>query len=242
MGWKHEVRLLMRRVAGVDVCRYDAMQSPPGRIVAFCAAHAIDTVLDVGANVGDYASELFQAGFKGRVLSFEPLEAAHAVLQRRAAGVERWDAAPRMAVGDRNDQVKIHVANNQTSSSLREMLPEHLCAAPESRYVGSEAVPLRRLDGISHPYLATAHSIMLKSDTQGFERQVLEGAEGLMSKMRGVQLEMSLVSLYDGQSLFRELYDHLDAQGFDLHYALPGFTDPRTGRMLQMDCWFFRPC
>jgi FkbM family methyltransferase len=197
-------------------------------------------VLDVGANVGDYAAELFQAGFQGRVLSFEPLAAAHAILQRRAAGVERWDAAPRVAVGDRDDQVEIHVANNQTSSSIREMLPQHLSAAPESRYVGSEVVPLRRLDGISHPFLATADAFMLKSDTQGFEKQVLEGAEGLMSKMQGVQLEMSLVSLYQGQSLFRELYDQLDSQGFDLHYALPGFTDPRTGRMLQMDCWFFR--
>jgi FkbM family methyltransferase len=230
----------MRGVTGIDICRYDAKQSPPARIVTLCSAHAIDTVLDVGANVGDYAKELFEAGFRGRVLSFEPLGAAHAILQRRAARVERWDAAPRMAVGDRDDRVKIHVANNLTSSSLREMLPAHLRAAPESRYVGSEVVPLQRLDGVSHPFIADASCLFLKSDTQGFEEQVMKGAQGLMHKVRGVQLEMSLVSLYEGQSLFSGLYHDLESQGFELYCVLPGFTDRATGRMLQMDCVFFR--
>jgi hypothetical protein len=81
---------------------------------------------------------------------------------------------------------------------------------------------------------------MLKIDTQGYEMAVLRGAEKMLPRLAGVQLELSLAPLYEGQTLYLELIDWLRARGFDLWSVIPGFVDPSSGRMLQFDGVFFR--
>ena len=239
MTIKHELRMLLRK-AGVDLSRYDAAQSEDARMQLRLRASGIDTVLDVGANDGGYGQTTLDTGFEGRILSFEPLEDAHQKLQQRASRHARWAVAPRMALGASAGTVDIHVAGNSASSSILPMLARHEHAAPQSRYVGKQAVPLNRLDAVSHPVIEQAGAIHLKIDTQGFEMPVLQGAAGLMPRIRGLQLEMSLVPLYEGQVLFRELYDWVGSQGFQMHGVIPGFMDLGSGRMLQMDGIFFR--
>ena len=239
MTIKHELRMLLRK-AGVDLSRYNAAQSYDARMQVRLQANQIDTVLDVGANDGGYGQSTLDAGFQGSVLSFEPLEDAHRKLTTRASRHARWAVAPRMALGASDGSVEINVAGNSTSSSILPMLGRHEQSAPQSRYVGKQTVALRRLDGVEHPVIAQARAIHLKIDTQGFEMPVLQGAAGLMPRVRGLQLEMSLVPLYDGQVLFRELFDWVSGQGFHLHGVTPGFGDQTTGRMMQMDGIFFR--
>jgi hypothetical protein len=120
------------------------------------------------------------------------------------------------------------------------MMDLHAQAAPQSGYVGVQRVPLRRLDTLTLPVLGGARGIFLKIDTQGYEMPVLEGAEQLLGRVRGVQLELSLAPLYDDQVLYRPLIDWLETRGFGLWGVIPGFVDPRSGRMLQMDGVFFR--
>jgi hypothetical protein len=60
-----------------------------------------------------------------------------------------------------------------------------------------------------------------------------------MSKIQGIQVELSLTPLYDGQALYREIVDSMSARGYELWNVIPGFTDASTGRMLQMDGVFF---
>ena len=69
---------------------------------------------------------------------------------------------------------------------------------------------------------------------------VLEGAQALLSRASGIQLELSLTPLYDGQVLFVEMIQWLRARGFELWNVIPGFVDPTTARMLQFDGVFFR--
>ncbi|WP_395703426.1 FkbM family methyltransferase [Aquabacterium sp.] len=240
MTLKHELRMLLRK-GGIDLSRYNAAQSLDARMQLRLKTQRIDTVLDVGANDGGYARALRAAGFEGRILSFEPLDDAHQRLCQQAEGQAGWAVAPRMALGASEGEVEINVAGNSASSSILPMLDRHLEAAPNSRYVSQQQVPLRRLDAVAHPLIEQARAIHLKIDTQGYEMPVLEGAAGLMPRIRGLQLEMSLVPLYEGQVLFRELYDWVIGQGFELHGVVPGFMDVETGRMLQMDGIFFRP-
>jgi hypothetical protein len=101
-------------------------------------------------------------------------------------------------------------------------------------------VPLGRLDTIAPAYLAGARSVFLKIDTQGFEAAVLEGATTLLGQCRAVQLEMSLVPLYEGQQLWPYFVELLQSRGFAMWTVLPGFVDPATGRTLQMDAVFAR--
>jgi hypothetical protein len=81
---------------------------------------------------------------------------------------------------------------------------------------------------------------MLKIDVQGYERAVLDGAAKTLSSFRGVRTEMSLVPLYKGQALMPEVMGRLGQHGFELWLVDPGFTEPDTRRLLQLDGVFFR--
>ncbi len=116
----------------------------------------------------------------------------------------------------------------------------HSDAAPQSKYIGVVPVPISRLDSVKHAALDGARSILLKVDTQGYEMQVLQGAEELLSRVAGLQLELSRTPLYEGQALFLDIIEWLAQRGFSLWSVVPGFTDPRTGRMLQMDGVFYK--
>jgi len=200
----------------------------------------VDVVLDVGANVGQFAREIRAFGFAGRIVSFEPLADAHRRLCEAAAGDGAWQVHPRCAIGDRDGEVTINVSANSVSSSLLPITGAHVGAAGASAYVGRETVPLLRLDAMAAAYLAAARNPFLKIDTQGFEWQVLDGAQGSLPRLRGVLCELSLVELYEGQHLWLEVIDRLGSAGFTLWNLQPGFADPRDGRTLQIDAVFFR--
>ena len=80
----------------------------------------------------------------------------------------------------------------------------------------------------------------MKIDTQGYEDRVLKGATELLNRTTGVQLELSLIPLYKGQLLYDEIIKKLEAIGFELWSINPVFTEPVTGRLLQVDATFFR--
>jgi hypothetical protein len=136
--------------------------------------------------------------------------------------------------------VELNVAGNSTSSSILPMANLHLDAAPQSKYVAVESAPLRRLDSVVHPAIQKSASILLKIDTQGYEEPVIRGAEALLPRLRGLQLELSLTGLYAGQVLYREMLDTMNELGFELWTVIPGFADRTSGRLLQMDGVFFR--
>ena len=139
------------------------------------------------------------------------------------------------------DGITLNLSRNSYSSSALPMLDAHVEAAPDSVYIGSERVTLAPLDAAARPYLgAGGDSIYLKIDVQGAEADVLAGAASLLQSVRGVQLELSLVPLYEGETRYRDMLDRMDGLGFDLHAVVPGFTDERSGRLLQMDGIFFR--
>jgi FkbM family methyltransferase len=199
----------------------------------------INLVLDVGANAGQFVDELRRAGYSGRIVSFEPLASAHAVLRSRAERDPNWTIADRTAIGAEKGSVQINISRNGVSSSILDMLPSHAQAEPQSSYVGAETVPVHRLDDLC--IVDSTDRTILKIDVQGYERQVLAGAQQVLSQCRAVIAEMSLVPLYDGQMLAKELWGLLAAQGFEPWAFEPGFRNPGTGRMLQIDGIFVRP-
>jgi FkbM family methyltransferase len=238
MSIKHALKTAALRF-GIEVNRYNAVESAEARLVALFRTHRIDTVIDVGANDGGYGKLLRRGGFDGTILSFEPLELEHARLARTAKGDDRWFIAPRVALGKESRDVEIHVAGNSASSSILPMNALHEAAAPESRYVGVQRVPMRRLDEVQHAAIDRGERVLLKIDTQGYEMPVLEGAEKLFPRIVGVQLELSLAQLYGEQVLYVEMIQWLRTRGFDLWNVIPGFVDPATARMLQFDGVFF---
>ena len=120
------------------------------------------------------------------------------------------------------------------------MLEAHTKAALGSAYVNKEKVRISRLDSIVPNYTGGKENILLKIDTQGFEWQVLDGAEETLSKCQGVLCELSLVPLYEGQRLWLEVIERLNSMGFTLWTIQSGFIDSQNGRTLQVDAMFFR--
>lgn len=233
------VRRLLRRL-GYDAHRYHPALSPSAQQMAIFKSRGISLVLDVGANAGQFGVSLREAGYAGRIVSFEPLQSARELLLAASAGDADWEVAGKAAIGREEGEVDIHVSANSVSSSVLDMLDAHLHSAPESRYVGAERVPLRRLDAIAMPYLRADAAILLKIDTQGYEDRVLDGAAGILPRIAGIQLELSLVPLYRGQMLLPEMIERLRQMGFGLWAVWPAFVEPASGRLLQVDATFFR--
>jgi FkbM family methyltransferase len=230
----------VRRIAnflGVDIRRH---RSQHAHLLTMLTNRRVDLVLDVGANCGQFARSLRNAGYEGRLVSFEALSTAHAELLRVSRGDARWEIAPRAAVGDHEGETRINIAGNSLSSSVLGMLDSHREAVPESAYVGSEPVRLARLDTLALGYLQPETVPFLKIDVQGYESQVLNGATEVLARAQGLQLELSFVPLYSGQRLFDGLTETLRALGFAIWAVWPGFCDPRSGRMLQVDAVLFR--
>jgi FkbM family methyltransferase len=209
-------------------------------LIRLLHAHAIDLVIDIGAASGGYGKKLRQIGYRGEIISFEPLKNAHERLVAASGRDGRWRVAPRMALGERDGEEEMNVAANSDSSSLFPMLTKHVATAPKSEYIRKETVPVRTLDSLFGEIIPkSAKSIFIKMDVQGYEGHVIMGGRNLVRRARGLQIEMSLVPLYEGQPLYLDLIRITGEHGFELHALMPAFTDRRTGQMLQVDGVFF---
>lgn len=230
----HETKLLVHR-AGFDVTR-DTFKY---RFVYQLHEHGIDSVLDVGANSGQFGVLLRQSRFRGRIHSVEPLQAAYTQLAARAARDPLW-TTQRAAVSAEPGTLTMNVSGNSVSSSVLPMLDRHASAAPSAQYVGHEEVPATTVDEIVTAQDFVPEKTLLKIDVQGYEKEVLNGAMKSLPALCGLRTEMSLVPLYDGQALLPEILDLLGRHGFELWFVEPGFTEPDTRRLLQLDGVFFR--
>lgn len=239
MRIKRAVRRWFRQM-GLDVRRFNSQNSEWFRLARLLHLHGVHIIVDVGANIGQFAESIRDSGFSGRIVSFEAATVAHSELSKRARGDSRWTIAPRVALGDHDGTVLLNIAGNSASSSVLPMLPSHVSAEPSSRYVGSEMANLRRLDSVSRDFVSPADRVFLKLDVQGYEYNVLQGAQHLLKRVVGIQLELSLVPLYEGEHLFHPMLHYLEEHGFDLWSVNPGFIDPNTFRLLQLDAVLFR--
>lgn len=226
--------------AGFDLHRFNYASTPFGLFTAAIKNFGIDLVVDVGANTGQFSGELRNSGFSGRILSFEPLSTAYQTLIKNSKGDNNWEVFSRCAIGDLDGEVMINISQNSVSSSILPMLSSHHIAAPRSNYVAQEAAPIFKLDSILPAKIAGFNSVLLKIDTQGFEWKVLDGATNVLPKIKAIQMELSLVDLYDGQHLWLECIERLKNLGFSLWSLQPAFTDHETGQTLQIDGLFIR--
>lgn len=204
-------------------------------------AQAINFVIDVGANEGQFAGNLYRAGYRGKILSFEPLPAAREKLLEAASRNPAWQVAPPLALGKEHGKAVLHIAGNSISSSLYSLTDLQLDAAPRSAEVGQISVEVERLDYILSDVLNIHDDrLFLKLDTQGTEKLILEGATGVLDRIAGLKIELTLMPLYSGQPLFEEVYSYIRALGFEMWDVSPEFRDAHSGRMLQCDAVFLR--
>lgn len=239
MSIKHSIRKLLWSV-GYDLSRFIPANNDIARRKQMLGFYGVDTVIDVGANTGQYSLELrHDIGYTSRIISFEPMSLAFSVLSERSAKDANWDIF-NFALGDTASTAEINIAGNSYSSSLLGMLPSHLSSAPESAYTGKEVVVIKTLDEIFDGLNIHGKNIYMKIDTQGFESKVLNGAVKSLAKIDTIQMEMSLVPLYEGELLFVDMCKLMSEKGYTLVSIAGGFTDPKSGQLLQADGIFRR--
>jgi FkbM family methyltransferase len=224
---------------GLDLVRYKPEYSPQYSLVKLLDTFKINTFIDVGANTGQTGKSLRDNSFDGTILSFEPTSKAFSVLEKNAKKYSDWKTF-NYALGDRDGDIKINVSQNLQSSSILPMLPIHSNADPATKYISNEKTKIFKLDTIWPKFIKKKGRVFLKLDTQGYEDKILKGAKKSIKNIDGIQLEMSLVPLYRGEKTYKEMLKKLDAQGLQLYQLYPGFTDPSSGRLLQLDGVFFK--
>ena len=228
------------KMLGYGVLRYETIFRFDLSIANWLKKEGIDLVLDVGANTGQYAMKLREFGYQGHIISFEPLSEAYASLAKNSSIDPKWSVAPRAAIGAKNGREQIFISENFVSSSLLEMMPIHTQCASDSKYVGSEDVDVRTLDSFMGDVIPTNTKFVLKIDAQGYEDRVLNGVKENLSNVRALQLELSTVCLYENQPLLPEMIGHLSEKGFVIFSIRPGFRNPETSQLFQIDFFLVR--
>ena len=196
------------------------------------------TVIDVGANVGQFAVACAKMFPGVPVHSFEPLPECVSQLKKHAAKLHAIRVYP-VALGARSGTVSIHVNSHRHSSSILPLAERHREAFPAAREIGTVDIPMSTLDEQIGSSILKG-PVLLKLDVQGFEPQVLEGAPVTLPKIDYVLLESSFRPLYEGEQTFVEITRMMAARGFQFSHPLGWLEDPRNDEILQIDALFVR--
>lgn len=201
--------------------------------------HNINKIIDVGANSGQYASQTFKLGFKGEIISFEPLKSVYKKLHNKVKNKQNWTSF-NFGLAEKFQEIEINVSKNTFSSSILQLKDNLVESEPASKYISKEKITTKKLDDIFNELYEKEDIVLLKIDVQGYEKNVLDGAKESLSKIKGIQIEMSIEELYEGELLFSEMKQYLNELGYSLYSLENGFYDERTGKLLQVDGIFFR--
>jgi FkbM family methyltransferase len=196
----------------------------------------IRTVIDVGANRGQFALVARERWPAARLVCFEPLSQPLAVLRRMLGddhAVEIVEAAVTTAPG----MATIHVSRNDDSSSLLPITEYQATTFPGTEEVATMQVPTTSLD--RHFHGGFDRPALLKLDVQGFELEVLRGAASTLSAVDVVLVECSFGEFYSGQATADEVIRFLHEHGFSLSAGTAPSID-RHGVILQVDLIFTR--
>lgn len=207
---------------------------PLGFLVSQMEKSEIDLVLDVGANLGQFAKDLMLSGYAKQIQSFEPVKSQFEFLRKSALRNKRWETY-NFAFGDRNTEEKIFVSSNSgLSSSFLQMNHNHLDNFPAAKISGSEIVKIQTIQEYIEATGVEPRTTLLKLDVQGFESRVLVGCHDQLEQFALCFIEVSLIPLYDEESTFLEVLDYLRANGQQLIDVRRG-VQSKSGDLLQLD-------
>lgn len=220
---------------GCDLVRFPHREDR--RFIQLLSKLNIDTLFDVGANIGQFSENIRRYGYKNKIISFEPLSEAFEVLKKKTKNDKLWNIC-NTAIGDIDDTIEINVSKNLQSSSFLPMKEAHLKAAPYSQYYKKEKVKIARIDTIINEYINKQSNLFVKIDTQGFEKKVIEGAQLSLPQIKGFIMELSLIPLYDGETLFIDMISYMESLQYEMWQIEPGFYDENKQKLLQADVVF----
>lgn len=232
-----KIKRAFNSLVGIEIVKYPTDELD--RRIKLIDNYNIDVILDIGANIGQYGGEMRNLGFKGEILSFEPMKKVFSILEKNASKDKNWKVF-NFSIGERDGETTINVAKNSVSSSLLENLPQLTESAPEAAFIEKETIEIKKLDSIFENLKLNGKNVYLKIDTQGYEEMVLIGAEKSLELITGIQIEMAFIPTYEGAITFDKMKTKLNDLGFNLMALENGFYDKKTGKQLEIDGIFYK--
>jgi FkbM family methyltransferase len=198
-----------------------------------------DALIDIGANRGTFTDFFLATNKDIRSYLFEPLPELFKFLKLKYPNKSRIIIFNK-AISNNVGTSFFHVAaNDGQSSSLYEIGERHKQAAPHALEVKEIEVEVSTLDIILKDEIF--ENAFLKIDVQGAELQVLKGAANTLNRTAAIHVEVSIQSLYKGDTLGYEIWDYLANCGFTLYGMDPWFRDAKAnGELLQCDLFFIK--
>jgi FkbM family methyltransferase len=207
-------------------------------------SRGINCVIDVGGNHGRFALRLRELGYSGRIVSFEPSPAALPVIQAAAERDPEWTVRP-VGLSSRPGQAEMRLHEWSELDSMLDALPGVVDQIPLMAETGSATITLSTLAAELPSVIAglAEPRMLLKSDTQGWDAEVLRGAgnDGLPPFVLAVLVELAAQPMYDGQPSMTSVMDLIMADGLSPVAFEPWFPSPDGLRMVEMDALFMRP-
>ncbi len=221
---------------GLDIHKY----RPIFDQLHFLKEADIKTVLDIGANTGQFVREIREVLPEAQVYSFEPLKDCFDKLNDSNKNDQNFKAF-NFALGDSNETVQMHRSSYSPSSSIRKMAQSHKDLYPHTSGESQEMILIKRLDDLKEidPH-SLEKNILVKMDTQGYEDKVIKGGLKFLKSAKFVIVETAFISLYEGQPLFANIYALLTSQGFSYKGGLAWKFDAKNGGVLSEDSLFIK--
>lgn len=194
----------------------------------------VSSVIDVGANVGQFGLDIRRYGFQGQIVSYEPVNKTFGLLTQTIRRHQPWKAIQLGLGADESERLINISGNDGLSSSLLEMGSLHLENFPNSATVSQQKISISTIDNQLESLGILPQDIMLKLDVQGLEAEVLKGASKSLSKIPLCYLEVSIIPLYEGEISFLPILIELSKHGHEMIDVFRGIKG-NNGQLLQVD-------
>ena len=209
----HKIRKFIQKF-GLDIHKYRYEVEKLDYLKTF----GLNTVIDVGANTGQFAKEIREKLPEAMIYSFEPLKECFSTLEENMKNDSKFRAY-NLALGDKNEKMEINKSSYTLSSSLLPMAEAHKTAFPHTKDSVKEEVEVKRMNDI-FKNIGLGKEILIKVDTQGYEDRVIAGGLEIFGEAKVLIIETSFLELYEGQPLFADIYETLINIGFVYKGAL----------------------
>lgn len=202
----------------------------------------VKTVVDAGANVGQFARSLRAYGYQGRILSFEPVPDCYSTLVRESAGDDAW-SVHNFALGDQDGDIEFNLPGLTDMASIRDATDFGVKMCGSLGEAKKIVVPIKRLDRWleEHQPGVLAEPVFLKMDTQGYDLEVFHGAEQLHPALVGILVEIAVLHLYQGVPAWMEMLKIFQDAGFEPVEFKTISRDADSTLMVEFDCLMARP-
>jgi FkbM family methyltransferase len=196
------------------------------------------TILDIGANEGQFADKMHALFPDTLIYSFEPIPESFDRLEKNFEDIKQIKGI-NLALGEAAGEIIFNKNESTASSSFLDMADTHKQSFDFAVKTNPIQVKVDTLDNVMSTEKIDL-PMLIKIDVQGFEDKVIKGGKEVIRKADMVICEVSFVELYKGQLLFGDTYEIFKNLGFVYAGSIEQLRAPETNKILQADAIFIK--